>query len=826
MEILFTVLFVIGLIIVGYLLLNRKEDTEIVFEEVRDPVVLHIAVPKQNEKTPLAAEQMFASLHGILRDADRSMDFLSFEIVSTCEGGVNFYTVVPKYLVEFIEGQIYAQYPNAEIAVVPDYINEDSNNDVYITTGEVELSRDYIFPIKTFRDFEVDPLSAITSTLADVNPKEHVMIQILVRPVANNWQDYAKEYIEAIREGRDPTKKGGFWKSTLGTAAGIIASGMDVFIGATSTSDSYGKTDQKPVVKLLPGQEEELRQISQKMTEVGFEVCIRVVSKAPNAERSKQLMQNVIASFKQFTTANLNSFMKSEMEKNGAQVYDEYVRRYLDVETTDILTISELASLYHLPNISVETPNISWSRAKKAEPPMDLPVEDATIFAETDFRGSRVPFGIKQRDRRLHFYALGKTGVGKSTIFKNMIISDMNEGKGVGVVDPHGELVESVLDFVPSNRINDVVYINPSDMENPVGFNLVELDDPEQRDLVADGVVEVFKKHFGHSWGPRLQYILTNAILTVLEVPGTTILAVQRMLIDDGFRRFIVKQVKDPVLKKFWEDEFENMARNTRLITQAIAPIQNKVGRFLASPLIRNIVGQVKSTINLREIMDEGKILLVNLSHGRIGEESSALLGGMIVTRLQSTAMERVKVPEEDRRDFNLFVDEFQNYATDSFAKILSEARKYRLCLHLTHQYIDQLPEEVRTAIFGNVGTLLSFVVGPSDADVLEKEFSPVFDAEDLVSMERHSIYIKLSIDGMVSAPFSGRSLDIRFESTNSRDKVLKVSRERYGMEREVIEDKISRWTNQKYSKKGNRSQDHNKNDKSGKQNKGSNKSK
>ncbi len=810
MEIIFAVMFVLGLAGVVFVLFPRKKQEEIVYDEVRDPVVLHIAVPRENDKTPLAAEQMFASLHGILRNAERSADFLSFEIVSEKDKGINFYAAVPRYLMKFVEGQIYAQYPNAEITLSKDYIDapvsgvDPKTYQPYISTGEIELSRDFIFPIRTFRDFDVDPLAAITSALADADDGEQIMIQILIRPVANYWQDYAKQYIQAVRDGKDPTATASFWKSALMTAGTVVSGAFSIFMG--SSSSEKDKAAQKPVVKLLPGQEDELTKITEKMAKVGFEVGLRIVTKALTAERSEQLLRDAIASYRQFTTANLNGFVHSVPSKTGSQMYDEFRKRFLSTDAVDVLNMEELASLYHLPNVSVETPNISWSRAKKAEPPINLPISDATIFAETDFRGKKVPFGIKRADRRLHFYQLGKTGCGKSTVFKNMIISDILAGDGVGVIDPHGELVEFILDFIPPNRLNDVVYINPADTEYPVGFNLLQLDNMNQRDLVADGVVEVFKKHFENSWGPRLQYILNNAILTALEVPGTTILAVQRMLVDRGFRKFIVKQVKDPVLKKFWEEEFATMETNSRLVTEAIAPIQNKVGRFLASSTIRNIVGQPKSTINLREIMDQKKIFLVNLSQGRLGEESSELLGGMIVTRLQSTAMERVDTPEKERKDFFLFVDEFQNYATESFAKILSEARKYRLCLHLTHQYIDQLPENVRTAIFGNVGTLASFVVGPSDATVLASEFAPVFAPEDLVAMEQHSMYLKLSIDGMISTPFSAKSLDVRYQRLGSYDKVVKLSREHYARPRGLVEEKIKKWTEQEYSKKGNRS--------------------
>lgn len=387
-----------------------------------------------------------------------------------------------------------------------------------------------------------------------------------------------------------------------------------------------------------------------------------------------------------------------------------------------------------------------------------------------------------------------------------MVISDILAGEGVGVVDPHGEMVEDLLNFIPSRRVEDVVYLDPSDTEYPVGFNMLELKDMAQRDLIADGVVEVFKKHFEYSWGPRLEYLLHNTILTILEVQGTTLLAIQRLLVDKNFRKFIVKQVKDPVLLRFWNEEYASMSTNSRLVTEAVAPIQNKVGRFLSSATIRNIVGQVTSTIDLGDIMNNQKILLVNLSQGRLGEESSALLGGMIVTRLQSTAMERVNIPEDERKDFFLYVDEFQNYATDSFAKILSEARKYRLCLHLTHQYIDQLPENVRHAIFGNAGTISSFVVGPSDAPTMAQQFAPIFTEDDLVAMDRHAMYMKLSIDGRISQPFSARSLDLRYQRGGYKETVIRASRERYGRSREVVEDKIRRWAQQEYSEKGNRS--------------------
>ena len=784
-------------------LLGKKSGESVeVFDEIRNPLVMQILVPRENDKTPLAAEQMFASIHGILGDATKSLDLISFEISSSGDEGIKFYTVVPKHLAKFVEGQIYAQYPNADIKYVPDYVlksSTDPNSKLFVTTGEIELEKDFIFPIKTFRNFEVDPLAAITGAISDLKLGQRAWIQILVRPVSNYWQANSKKYITAIKDGKDPYSQGFF----------AVLSDILKGVGDNLSTMGSEEAQRKEIVKLQPGQEEELSEIELKMLKLGFEFKIRVVTKADTQIESEQILRDIVASFKQFTTAHLNTFVHSKPDRTGKEIYTEYLKRYLPSQTVDIINIEELASLYHMPNISVETPNIAWSRSKRVEPPMNLPKvgeDGVTVFAETDYRGGRYEFGIKKEDRRKHFYILGKTGVGKSTVFKNMFISDILRGDGACMIDPHGELVEELLDFIPKERIEDVIYFNPTDTSYPVGFNLLELKDKSQRDLIADGVVEVFHKQFGTSWGPRLQYILTNTVATALEAQGTTLLSVTRLLMDKNYRKFILKQVDDPILIKFWEEEYAQMAQNPRLLSESVAPIQNKVGRFISSAVTRNIIGQVKSTIDLREIMDKKKILLINLAQGKLGEETASLLGGMIITRLQSTALERVDMPADERNDFYLFVDEFQNFATDSFAKILSEARKFRLDLCMTNQYIDQLPLTVRQAIFGNVGTLGSFVVSQSDAAILEKEFAPTVTSEDLVSLDAHSMYLKLCIDGMTSTTFSARSLPPRYEPFGLKSKVISLSREKYGVPKEIIEDKIVRWSNQSYSDSGNRS--------------------
>lgn len=421
---------------------------------------------------------------------------------------------------------------------------------------------------------------------------------------------------------------------------------------------------------------------------------------------------------------------------------------------------------------------------------------EVTLFAQTNFRNVRRTFGIKLDDRRRHMYLIGKTGMGKSTTLENMIIADIRAGRGVTVVDPLGDLVEKILEYIPSYRVNDVIYVNPADYEYPVAFNVLESVDPTHRHLVASGLIAVFKKIWVDSWGPRLEYVLRNTILSLLEYPGSTLLGVTRMLVDKRYRTKVVEKITDPIVKAFWLDEFSAYSNQFR--TEAISPIQNKVGQFLSSSVIRNVVGQPKSTIDMRKVMDEERILLMNLAKGRIGEDNSSLLGAMMITKLQLAAMSRVDIPEPERKDFYLYVDEFQNFATESFATILSEARKYHLNLIIAHQYIEQLSEEVQAAVFGNVGTLVCFRVGAADAEFLEKEFAPVFTETDLVNLTKYDVYLKLMIDGVASDSFSATTLpplEMQGAPSGNEATIIRVSRERYANARRVVEEKIVRWS-------------------------------
>ncbi|MBI2485220.1 type IV secretion system DNA-binding domain-containing protein [Candidatus Uhrbacteria bacterium] len=422
--------------------------------------------------------------------------------------------------------------------------------------------------------------------------------------------------------------------------------------------------------------------------------------------------------------------------------------------------------------------------------------QDVIFFARTNFRNRLRKFGIRTDDRRRHMYIVGKSGVGKTTLIENMILADIYYGHGVGFIDPHGDSAEKIIDAIPEHRINDVVYFNPSDLNHCIGFNVLEAVDDSHKHVIASGLMGVFKKIWPDVWSPRMEHIMNNCILSLLENPGNTLLGINRILVDRDFRRKIVAGIRDPVVKAFWVTEFEQWDPKFR--TEAIAPIQNKVGQFLSTSLVRNIVAQEKSTIDMRHIMDGNHIFIVNLSKGRIGEDASRLLGGLLVTKMQLAAMARVDILEEAREDFYLYIDEFQNFATESFANILSEARKYRLALIMAHQYIEQLDETVEAAVFGNAGTLISFRVGSADAEKLAVEFAPKFIEDDLVNLPKANIYLKLLSKGIAGDPFSAVTLPPIQIHTKNEVKVIAASRQQYAVPRELVEERILRWSESK----------------------------
>lgn len=502
---------------------------------------------------------------------------------------------------------------------------------------------------------------------------------------------------------------------------------------------------------------------------------------------TNKTLKELASAFGVFARSDGNSFSSSHQSLfiNHRQKIKKALLRQVDGK--DILNITEIATLWHLPSEKIKTEGIAWGTKVLSEPPENLPnAIDATeedkmhiaFFGKTIWKNRDTIFGIKDADRRRHIWAIGKTGTGKSTLIANMAIDDLKKNRGLAVIDPHGDLSEILLNYIPKRRINDVVYFNPADKDYPVVINPLEVTNKEEAELIVSGIVSIFNKIFGFSWGPRLEYILRNSLYTLSQVPNSTLKDVPLLLTNKSFRTKVENIITDPTMKQFWVDEFDKMP--DKLQQEAISPILNKVGQFVTSPLIRNIIGHPKSSLNLDTVMNQGKILIANLSQGRLGEDNASLLGAMLITKFQLAAMHRVDIPEEARRDFYLYVDEFQNFATGSFIKIMSEARKYRLNIMLANQYMAQIPEEVTKAILGNVGTIMTFAVGATDADILTREFSQVFTAQDLIDLGRFQIAVKMTIDGQVTRPFVAHTLPLPISSNLNRQKVIEVSRQRW----------------------------------------------
>jgi ABC-type oligopeptide transport system ATPase subunit len=750
-------------------------------------VVLSIQVPKENDKTPQSSEQFFAALHGIFRSDPITQEHVSFEIVAK-KDSIVFYVFTPIHLREFVEGQLYAQYPDLDIIQVTDYTKHVSLEGLHVATTCIELTKDDVYPIKTFLASEVDPLAGITAVLSGLNGREQMWLQMVTRPIGDEWQNLGVKYVQDVRAGRSVK---GYNNKPTGAFRRFLGHIIREIISPGSSANSAGIMEPP---KLSSPQEAALKGIETKITKLGFETIFRLVAISDDSLSAKFRLQALLAAFKQYNTTNLNGFKGGDIKVDDYESWEKFITREFE-EKGNILNIEELASVYHFPATTVETAAISWAGSKKSEAPFNLPLkdivppEDLTILGKTDFRNISKEFGIKNDDRKRHIYVIGKSGVGKSTLLENMIIDDINDDRGVIVVDPHGELADKIVESIPERRIKDTVLLNPADREFPISFNLLEQVGDDYKGMVASGFVGIFKKIFGNSWGPRLEYILRNTVLALLDSKDATMLGIPRMLTEQAFRDDVIKQIKDTVIKDFWVNEWGGMDQRQR--AEAIAPILNKVGQFLSTSTIRNIVGQPRSTIDIRRIMDEKKIFIINLSKGKIGEDNMALLGAMIITKVQLAAMSRSDVRPEDRPDSFLYVDEFQNFATESFASILSEARKYNLGLTIAHQYIAQLSEEVRDAVIGNVGTIISFRLGGPDAVFLEKEFAPIFNTNDLLNLQKGHIYIKLLVDGISSPAFSAQTMLTKQIPYNYSAEVIEYSRTHYSKTRADVEDII-----------------------------------
>ena len=716
-----------------------------------EKIILEIKVPKESEETPEAASALLASLSNIGSSfLDRLLakeTCLSFEI-GLFNQTIRFYAVVKTDFEPYFISQLAAQYPKAIILRVKDYL---ANWPVEKSSfGQLVLSNSYYYPLKTYKDFtDIDPLSSLLGTLAKAGPDDKALVQVSITPASSSYATSARKFLDK----------------------GVPSPDGEHFRG-------------HPQANL----------IQQKISQKAFKTSIKLLAVSQDQASSKSFLNHLAGSFGNLSLGEGNSLVLRQPGLNKKNFLQSILKRQLKYAPKhQFLNIEELATIFHLPNQALaKIKNISWGGKMTGEPPENLPIaaglseeqkKEINFFAKTEFKNNLVNFGIKKPDRRKHMYIIGKTGTGKSTLIANMIINDMRNREGIAIIDPHGDLSEILLNYVPSYRLNDVCYLNPADVKNPFRMNPLEVKEKEHAELIASGIVAIFHKLYSYSWGPRLEYILRNTILTLVGRPGSTLVDVPKILTDDVFRQRVVEKYCDEVLKNFWLNEFNKMA--PRLRSEAISPILNKVGQFVTSPTIRGIIGYPNSTIDLEEFMDQGKILICNFSQGKLGEDNAALLGAMFITKMQLASMNRVKIPEEQRKDFYLYVDEFQNFATDSFIKILSEARKYRLNIAVANQYIGQLPEDIQKAIFGNTGTLISFLVGAQDANLLSREFGKEYEEDDLVKLGNFQVIIKLAIDNLTSTPFYSLTLPLPKCKNKNKVKVLRLSREKYTRPRE-----------------------------------------
>lgn len=770
--------------VLGYLAMRNNKRAKVAGET--EHVLLILEIPRTNDKKELAAEQMFASLHGILRNKQELasqgglQEHISFEIAAI-DKRIRFYVWLPKYLQNFVEGQIYAQYPAVQIHTADEDYSSRSLKNTVTYTAELGLVDNEVLPIKTFQSFEVDPLAAMTATLAKLeDPDEEVWIQFLVRPVSDDWHRKSSRYVARVKSGM------------------IRSGGHNATYYALRTLEALWKPpeDAAKAPEVSERDKGRIAEIEKKSIKLGYQVKVRITYLGHDQQTARLRMQGIVGSFKQYNSTNLNGFqIKSPTYDNDGVA--QYRARFF-IDRGYILNIEELASVFHLPHTNVETPNIVWASSKTAEPPAKLPIilghegdADISAFGLTNFRGITQQFGMLRGDRGRHLYIIGQTGTGKSGLLELFALSDIFHRHGYAIIDPHGDFAINNLRFIPPSRVNDVIYFNPADTAFPIGFNPMEVINPAMKNNISSEVVGVLKRMFGEtSWGPRLEYILRYTILALLDTPNTTLLDIAPMLTDKKFRKKVVENCQDAVVKQFWNIEFASWSE--KFASEAIAPVLNKVGAFTANPIIRNIVGQPKSTFNIRQIMDEGKILVVNLSKGLIGEDNASVLGSFIVTKVQLAAMSRSDIPRiEDRRPFYLYVDEFQNFATDSFATILSEARKYGLNLTVANQYVSQMQPTVRDAVFGNVGSMISFRISPDDAPLLGKQFAPQFLPEDIMQMHNRHFITSMVINGEKAPAFSATTLTLPPAQTDFSPQIIENTRRNYARPRIEIEAEI-----------------------------------
>lgn len=754
-------IFIFTVAALGYIIFiyikNRDRESRSI-----DSVLLQVAVQRSNEIKIDAMDQLFASLYSMKKGGFwQKFDIqptISFEIVAKQED-IRFYVWCPKKLKDLVERQINGAYPDAEVTEVDEY-------NIFTEEGKVayksfQLGKANFYPIKTFKDLAVDPLSGITSSLAKLGAGEAIAMQMVISPAESDWQKEGSGFISSTKKAESDPEKAKF------------------SVGAKT-----------------------LEAVEGKIAKPGFETSVRIVAVSPSEEVAKSNIANLSSAFSQLA-GDLNKFSSRKIYRKGAFMED-FLYRYqpmfnLFSNHRSVLNSEELATIYHFPNRQITTPHLFWLNAKTAPAPAQIPTE-GLFLGVSAYRGIKREVYVSNEDRMRHVYIIGKTGTGKSELLKDMILQDIKSGKGLCFMDPHGDAVQDIMKLIPPERAEDVIYFNPGDTERPMGLNLLEAKSEDEKHFAATAVINMMYKLFDPYKtgivGPRFEHAVRNAMLTVMSEPGSTFIEVMRVLTDSRFVQELLPKVTDPIIRRYWTDQIAQTSDFHK--SEVLDYITSKFGRFVTNKLIRNIIGQSVSSFDFRKIMDEGKILLINLAKGELGEENSNFLGLILVPRILMAAMSRSDTPQENRRDFYLYVDEFQNFATPDFAVILSEARKYRLGLCVANQFIGQVEEEVKNAVFGNVGTIVSFRVGVTDANYLQHEFTPTFSEDDLLNVERYHSYVKTIVNNEPVPPFSvDMTKDIEKVKAAESERVAEIIREmsrlKYGRDEKLVEAEITR---------------------------------
>jgi hypothetical protein len=818
-TLLLTILVVVFLAVLAYYLHRHWYYSKVILPRTKNWVFLEIQMPKDNsedkeqyqrdeEKKLLigVAEQLFTTLSGISHENWfwQPKDYISFELACT-DKKISFYINCPRHLQDLIEKQIQAQYPHAFIEEIKGYNPFPESGEM--DAAELKLIKPYMFPFRTYKNMETDPLNALTNAMSKLDEHDGAAIQIILYPAGQHWQMKPRHMALEIQQGKNPNIVA---KSATGRFAREVGGGLkDSMIGSAKPSgdqlsERSDLSGRYTAINLTPMQQEMVKRFEEKASRPGFNTNIRIVTASPTPGAAKLHLQNITASFLEYNMPPFNGF-RIKKRKQKRIVKDYIFRIYRRYGKKMILNTEELTSLWHLPTPFLETPNIKWLLSKKAPPPINLAPE-GLLIGRNIYRGQETKVHMAKEDRRRHMYILGRTGVGKTEIMKYMAAQDIANGEGLCIIDPHGDFIEDVLPHVPKERAEDVILFEPFDTERPMGLNMLEVSRDEQKDFAVQEMISIFYKLVTDPamLGPMFEHNMRNAMLTLMadeEHPGTLV-EIPRIFTDTEFQKYKVSKLSDPVVRAFWEKEMAKTSDFHK--SEMLGYLVSKVGRFVENSMMRNIVGQPKSSFNFREAMDSGKILLVNLAKGKVGEMNAKLLGLIIVSKIQMAALSRADQSESERRDFYLYVDEFQNFITDAFSSILSEARKYKLNLIIAHQFLAQLQQgagahgagsaDLRDAVFGNTGSMVSFRIGVEDSEVMAKEFAPTFNEFDLLNVDRYNAFVKLMIAGTASKPFNMATYPLPKATPEQKqvaEAIRQLSRLKYGRPRSEVESEI-----------------------------------